>query len=530
MATEKKIKMLVIGLDGASLNFVQPWIDEGLLPNFKNLAERGCSGDLESCLPPVTMPAWRVYSTGKYPGKLGVFWHQQLDMKKRSVITPNAAMIHSADYWDYLNRAGYRSGVFGMPDLYPPRPVDGFVVCGGPSVSSADYSYPQKWAAELEREVKYEVCLKGDFFGADADSPVVAEALGVIEKTFLGADYIYSRDPVDFLKVAIFDINRIQHFFYDQKPSLQAWQIADHWLGKFAAGFDYIGIMSDHGTEPLERAFFLNVWLKQEGYLFTKFKPLDILPKLGINRTTAGRIISFLGLKRYLDYESVRKYSSILPSATGVFGEFGNQAVLSRTDWSKSRVIALAQGPIYINRELVKDQEEYERLRRELVEKLEAMQEPKSGKKVFKKVYLREEIYQGPYAEMAPDLLALNYDEFHNRAGLSQPAVFADSWAWKGNNRHKGMFMLAGPGIRPGTTLQGVRIVDLAPTILHLHGVAVPEDMDGRVLDEAFLPDSPHSQNPVRKQAAIDVGYTHEKEAESEQIISDRLRDLGYIE
>ncbi|OGO34835.1 MAG: hypothetical protein A2Z16_12320 [Chloroflexi bacterium RBG_16_54_18] len=530
MSTEKKIKMFVLGLDGGSLNFVQPWIEGGYLPNFKTLMELGCSGDLESCLPPVTMPAWRVYSTGKYPGKLGVFWHQQLDMKNRTVITPNASMIHSADYWDYLNRAGFRTGIFGMPDLYPPRPVDGFVVCGGPSVSSTEYSYPQNWAAELEREVNYEVCLKGDFFGAEADSPIVAEALNVIEKTFRGADYIYRRDPVDFLMTAIFDINRIQHFFYDQKPSLQAWQIADDWLGKFAPQFEYIAIMSDHGTESLERAFFLNVWLKQEGYLFTKFKPMDILPKLGINRTTAGKIISILGLRRFLDFESVRKYSSLLPSASGVFGEFGNQAVLSRTDWSKTRVIALAQGPIYINRELVKDQDEYERLRSELVEKLEAMQEPRSGKRVFKKVYRSEEIYQGPHAEMAPDLMALNFDEYHNRAGLSQPAVFADSWAWKGNNRHNGMFMLAGPGIRHGTTLKGVRIVDLAPTILHLHGAAVPDDMDGRVLEEAFLPDSSHSLVPIQRQAAIDVGYTFKKEVESDQIISDRLRDLGYIE
>ena len=170
------------------------------------------------------------------------------------------------------------------------------------------------------------------------------------------------------------------------------------------------------------------MWLKQEGYLSTIFKPMDILPKIGINRTIAAKIVSFLGLNRFLDYELVRKYSSLLPSATGVFGEFGNQAVLSRTDWSKTRVLALAQGPIYINRELVNDQNEYDHLRNELVEKLEAMREPKSGKKVFKKVYLREEIYQGPYAEMAPDLLALNYDEFHNRAGLSQPAVFADTW------------------------------------------------------------------------------------------------------
>src|SRR3972149_5979309 len=105
---ETKTKTLVIGLDGASLNFVRPWIDQGLLPNFRSLVERGSSGDMESCLPPVTMPAWRVYATGKYPGKLGIFWHQQLDMRTRTVITPNATMVKSADFWDYLNKEGIR--------------------------------------------------------------------------------------------------------------------------------------------------------------------------------------------------------------------------------------------------------------------------------------------------------------------------------------------------------------------------------------------------------------------------------------
>jgi len=203
-----------------------------------------------------------------------------------------------------------------------------------------------------------------------------------------------------------------------------------------------------------------------------------------------GRIVKFLGLKRFLDYEAVRKYSNLLPAATGVFGEFGNQAVLSRTDWSQTKAIALAQGPIYINRDIVRTESEYTAFRLELKEKLEAMTEPRSGKKVFKKIYLREEIYHGPYADAAPDLLALNYDEYHNRAGLSQPEVFADQWAWKGNNRRYGMFMAAGPGISAGYEAKGVRIVDLAPTILHVNGVPVPNDMDGRVIKQIFEPSS----------------------------------------
>lgn len=522
-----KVKTLVIGLDGASFNFIQPWIDDGHLPNFKALIERGTSGELESCLPPVTMPAWRVHSTGKYPGKLGIFWHQQLDMKNRRTITPDATMVQSADYWDYLNKAGLRSGVVGMPDLFPPRPVDGFVVCGGPSASFSGFTYPPEIEEPLVSEAGYIVGLREDFHGKNEDDSIVQDAVDVVDKTFEGANYLFEKDPVDLLEIVSFDINRIQHFFYDGKPSFKAWLEADKWLGKLAPQFDYIFILSDHGTESLERAFFLNVWLKQEGYLATRFKPMDILPLLGINRTMLARIATFFGLHKLLDYESVRKYSKLLPSAAGVFGEFGNQAVLDRLNWSKTKAIALAQGPIYINRDLVKSDEEYEALRKELVEKLEAMTEPISGKKVFKKVFLREEVYIGPYADTSPDLVALNVDEYHNRAGLSQPNIFADSWVWKGNNRRMGLFIAAGPGIKEGEKFDGARIVDIAPTVLHVNQVDIPEDMDGRVLSGIFSTESAFGKD-IQFQPPISFEPSKLKGAADDEV-TERLKELGYL-
>src|SRR6476646_10992232 len=118
-----KPRFLVIGLDGASFNLIQPWLDDGSLPNFRRLVEEGAYGESQSCLPPVTMPAWRVYSTGKYPGKLGVFWHQQLDPETLEVQTPNSTFFKTADFWHYQNQQGLRTGILGMPDTYPPRPL-----------------------------------------------------------------------------------------------------------------------------------------------------------------------------------------------------------------------------------------------------------------------------------------------------------------------------------------------------------------------------------------------------------------------
>jgi predicted AlkP superfamily phosphohydrolase/phosphomutase len=526
---EPKQHILIVGIDGASFNLIEPWLDGGMLPNFTQLAADGVRGDLESCLPPVTMPAWRVFSTGKYPGKLGVFWHQQLDPATRRVITPNATFFPGADYWDYLNQAGYRTGVVGMPDTYPPRPLDGFLVAAGPSAGTAEYAYPAGIAEEIETRVGFQPTMKGDIYHAEENHALVQEALDVINNTFAAAEYLADKYPVDTLQVTSFDINRLHHFFYDGEPSLRAWQLVDGWLGKLRPRFDYVLILSDHGTERLKRAYFLNVWLRQNGYLATRSHPMDILPRLGINRTNIGGLMQKLGLLKFFSYETLVKYASMLPRNNGAFGEFGNQEVVKRVDWARTRVFALAQGPLYINRDLVHGAGEYERLRAELIERIEALADPETGEPVVKKVYRREEIYHGPFADAAPDLLVLDHDAYHNRAGLAQASIFPDSWRWKGNNRHHGLFFIAGPGIKQGEWLAGVRIVDLAPTILHLAGVPVPEDLDGRVIQESLVPDSALARQPIRRQKPLGTDREQQSENEYEEIVGARLKALGYL-
>ena len=65
-------RMLVIGLDGATWDLIKPWADEGKLPTFKKLMENGVWGELESTVPPWTVPAWNCLSAGKRPENLGL--------------------------------------------------------------------------------------------------------------------------------------------------------------------------------------------------------------------------------------------------------------------------------------------------------------------------------------------------------------------------------------------------------------------------------------------------------------------------
>jgi hypothetical protein len=100
-----------------------------------------------------------------------------------------------------------------------------------------------------------------------------------------------------------------------------------------------------------------------------------------------------------------------------------------------------------------------------------------------------------------------------------------------GTHRDDGIFLAQGPGVRAGLTVAGARIIDLAPTILRLLDVAVPADMDGRVLDEIFtggLPAAaPAAVAPWPASAVREDGVYS---AADEQKMTERLTSLGYLE
>ena len=65
-------KVFVIGLDCAAPELVfDRWRSD--LPNFTYLAENGIWGDLQSCIPAITVPAWTCMLSGKDPGELGIY-------------------------------------------------------------------------------------------------------------------------------------------------------------------------------------------------------------------------------------------------------------------------------------------------------------------------------------------------------------------------------------------------------------------------------------------------------------------------
>lgn len=98
-------------------------------------------------------------------------------------------------------------------------------------------------------------------------------------------------------------------------------------------------------------------------------------------------------------------------------------------------------------------------------------------------------------------------------------------------HRDDGMLIMNGPGVRHRGLIEGAAIQDIAPTVLHTMAMPVPVDMDGQVLEEAFV-DGYMEAFPLRLaepsttvEASPGNGYTEEGEKE----ILERLEGLGYL-
>src|SRR5581483_2999587 len=136
---------------------------------------------------------------------------------------------------------------------------------------------------------------------------------------------------------------------------------------------------------------------------------------------------------------------------------------------------------------------EYEQLRDEILAGLRALSDPETGQPVIQEAYRREEVYRGPYAQRAPDLVFLCNPDYFVEDGPGEVVSRMDSVVARLNrscHRQDGVLTLAGAGVfRSHASISRADIVDVAPTLLHALGLAVPEDLDGHVLEEAFDPD-----------------------------------------
>ena len=346
-------RTFVVGLDGASWLLLEPWLEAGELPNLAALRESGVWSESRSCLPPVTFPNWKCYSSGKDPGGFGVFWFERVDLEAGRIETVDGSDFRTAELWDYLNDEGLRAGVVNMPTMYPPREIDGVVVCGGPDAVSGEYrsidegyTYPPALGERLEAEFDYRVHPEPLLSSNDERGAEVEAILDVLDSRFSVALDLFEREDLDFLHVTLFYLNVLHHFFWDDEPTLRAWRLVDEWLGRLAELPETnLYLMSDHGSAPTTTEFYVNEWLAEAGYQARTRTVEDYLRPLGVDRESALRLAKRAGVVDLLARAVPERLQQLVPQRDGV--KRGRK--LEAIDLARTKAVASGQGPIYLN-------------------------------------------------------------------------------------------------------------------------------------------------------------------------------------
>jgi predicted AlkP superfamily phosphohydrolase/phosphomutase len=437
-------RVAVIGLDGVGLPLVQDLIARGIMPNLARIVAGGTLAPMRSSIPTISSVSWTGFTTGKNPGKHGVYGFTDMKPGTLSLFFPNFGSVRGDTMWDVAGRAGKRSIVLNIPGTYPARALNGLLVSGFVAVNLERAVHPPELLGRL-KTAGYKIDV--DYVNADqkpdaffADTHAVLDAR---RRVYLD---LIENEAWDLFIGVITECDRLHHYFWsgyaDPGSALHAkfldvYRRLDDVLGELVAALPAgvpLFIVADHGHTLIHREYYPNAWLRQQGLLrFTADKP---------------------------------KGPADLDPA--------------------SKVFVLDPGRIYLHRKgrfplgTVDDTEAADLLGR-VREGLLALRDdspgaPADGRPVSR-IFARDELYHGPALDAAPDAVIHFNDGYDPKGALSKTEVFGRS-ALTGMHTYADSLFFVN---RPGVPTDGLDIIDLAPTILALLGVDVPSDMDGRV-------------------------------------------------
>ncbi len=452
-------RVLVIGLDCATPQlFFHRWLDD--LPHFKSVLKKSVYGELESTIPPITVPAWTSMMSSKSPGVLGFYgFRNRKNYTYDEMYFATSQAVKDDRVWDILSRAGKRSVLVGVPQTYPPKPLNGCMISGflAPDTNS-QYTYPPDLKKEIE-EVVGEYILDVKKFRTEDKDHLIRQIYEMTENRFRVVNHLIKREKWDFFMFVDMGIDRIHHGlwkYFDEhhrkyEPNSpyrnvlkEYYQYVDDRLGQLLAKVDretVVFIVSDHGAQRMDGGICINEWLMKEGYLYLKRVPGEITPLENDN----------------IDWTKTKAWGS---------GGYYGRLFLNVKDREPQGII---------------DQQDYEKVRDELIAKLEAIGD-EDGNGIGTRVFKPEDIYP-QVKNVAPDLIIY----FGNLAWRSVGSVgFGDIRTFENdtgpddaNHSQQGIFVMSNSGL-PAGRMSGLHLMDIAPTILKLFDLPIPRDMEGK--------------------------------------------------
>ncbi len=518
-------RVLLIGWDGADWRILDPLLEAGALPNLAALIARGGRTVLKSTLPTHSWTAWPSFLTGVDPAEHGVYdilegrgGEKQFPVTYRS--------IKERTFLEDLARAGVETLCVNVPLTFPPPAIRG---------KWRAFTHPEDLAEDLEKAG----CpwpINGMSWTTFRNRPdaFLEEVRTVTMARQKAMEHLLDTTDWQVGCFVYFSTDRVQHCLAKYvspdhpehlelaRTSLAAkvrdvYRMLDDDLGRLlsrAREDDLVLFMSDHGFQSCVGAIHLDRLLESLGYLqFSASNAIFGPMQWGWVRGVARRVYDTLGLHgrvslpQAVDWSKTRAYTSVRSTGEGISVNLAGREPHG-----------------------IVEPGDLERLRDEVAERVAAFVDPRTGKRPVGRMWKREEVFKGPHADAAPDLLleaAPLYSLTHART-VVEPA----DWL-SGDHRMDGVLVAAGPAVSPAAFGGGpFQLVDLAPTILAAVGAPASVRHSGTVLtavvgEEASGRAARTDVGAERVPAGASVAGLDESEAEE---VEEHLRGLGYLE
>ncbi len=521
------MRVFLLGLDGATFDLILPWAREGKLPNLASILRSSYFGELES-LPPITPAGWTSIITGVNCGKHGLADFLKLDRSSYGM-EPTSRLDRKVEtIYNVLGKAGLRCIMLGYPMTYPAEEVNGFMVTGMMTPRKDDLcTYPPGMIGSLDVKLGETAFMASHREGQSRDDFLadIGDLTGCRERMVL---HFIKEHDFDFLAAVFMAPDIVSHSFWKHMdrdhPDRAGTPVEE--LERFAGAIEkvyrqvdesigrimealgdgnrdtIIMLVSDHGSGPLHGYVNINRLLVEKGYM-----TLQKGGGAGISRD--GRRDGKRERGRIFRAISALLGRNRKENETSRPGEL-ERAYFGEVDWETTRAFSWGNlCSITLNRtgrEALGTVEpgEVDDLARAMAEVLRDFR-GEDGKELVDDVGFREEVFWGPYVDDLPEMFMIMrnisylgrginpiYRDIRNRP-LIEPADIS------GTHRVEGIYAISDICSRKRMirrsgqlriTGKRCKVYDVAPTLLHIFGMDVPDHYDGKVIGDAFVPGS----------------------------------------
>ncbi len=398
--TSNSNRMVIIGLDGMPYRLIEDLAENGVMPHTKGIIGRGVFRQMASSIPEVSSVAWSSIITGTNPGRHGIFGFTDIPPGTYRLSFPCFSDLKALPFWNHEGNC--RSVIINVPFTYPAASLNGVLIAGFVALDLTRATYPPSLVPKLN-EMGYQIDVDAnkahkslDLFLKDLDRTLQARIQSY--------RYLWDKEEWQTFMLVFTSTDRLAHFLWD------AYEDRSH---KYHAAFldhlhqidDVIGeivhkmkdndsliVLSDHGFELSENDIYINFFLEQEGFLKFKKSPPQSLADIDYGT----KAFALDPARIYINLEGKYPRGSIKPG----------------------------------DREIVID--ELERSSQSL---------EVNGRKAVVQIHRKEEIYEGPYLDRAPDLVLLPGKGFDFKASLKAGRLF-EKGVFTGKHTQKDAFLL----------------------------------------------------------------------------------------